>query len=284
MENILQAGQKANKKIAVLSKFIDSARKVAEDKKWKINSEKRDAVYKVEDKYNALLNLLDNDLDLAEAETKKCIEELSVASNKLDRFLKLKRLHEDGVTVKEIYLNPFEGRDVFLESLGSIIIDDTVCIRVYIKGQDGYRKKVNKFAVVLIGASIFGNGHGYENIVNYPRDFQATQGVNVCGENKNVNYRDDIAVVLKEAPTVEELKTWYNNAFTKDVTFGKYWNKEEHDKAVEDFNYVKENCNTPEWEKAYLEDRKLWYEQSVSNGVETKEYKRIVKRLVTLSL
>ena len=79
---------------------------------------------------------------------------------------------------------------------------------------------------------------------------------------------------VKDAPTKEELIEYYNKKGLSNL-----WKSAEFAELVKEYETVLTECNTPEWEREYLLSQKEYYEECVSNGISSPEYKKIVRLL-----
>lgn len=127
------------------------------------------------------------------------------------------------------------------------------------------RKPKNKFALIMIGRSIFN-----EDLIKYPYTYGNESSSYFYGLSINTN--------IKDAPTKEELVKFYNEK----VNNTPFWNKGEHDALVAEYEWVVANCTTKEWDLQYLLSRKYYYEHKCSNGVATKEYAQLLKDIKKL--
>jgi hypothetical protein len=270
MDKIIKEANFSKKQIEVLNKKEEKVNKDINEKITQLQNERNEKVYAIEDEYRDKINCLETTQREEQSLIKIEREKLYSVVKKLDRIFRLKEVVDNNNNKNlNIGLKNFEGRDVFIHDLNTRIKNQYIEINFYIRGT---KKPTNKFALVMIGNSIFNN-----ELINFPRDYMVTSGVSVeCGEDKN---HEDLAVVIKEAPTAELLKEWFDKRSSNLECF---WDEEklsEYKKLVEDYEWVKSNCDTDEWHKAYLEWKKEYYETNYSRYNEEKEYKKICKKL-----
>lgn len=148
----------------------------------------------------------------------------------------------------------------YIEPFKVIKDDEFVKIKVFISRND---KPKNKYTLCIIGATIFN-----KEILEVPYSY----GLDVRTEGNN------IAVSLKDAPETNDLVIWYEK--NKDKILKNFL--EEHKKVEEEYIKVVEETQTKEWQRAYWEDLKYYYENSYVNGTETEEYKKVLEELIKL--
>jgi hypothetical protein len=270
MDKLISEANSAKKQIKALNEQEKRVTKKADDQIWKLESEKRDKVYKIEDEYREKINYLESAKGAEQALIKTEREKLYSTVSRLDRIFKLKEIADKKKKDIKIDLVNFDGRALFIQYLYGTA-SKYLEAKFFIKETD---KPKNKYALVLVGDSIF-----TEVVIRFPRDYSATQRVSVkCGGNY-----ESLAVVIKEAPTADELRVWFEKKLNDSKTDSDiFWNEEtlkEFKKTIEEYEWVVANCNTPEWEMAYLGWKKEYFERNYSNYEAEAEYKRICKKL-----
>ncbi|HEY0090247.1 MAG TPA: hypothetical protein VGB37_15470, partial [Candidatus Lokiarchaeia archaeon] len=134
-------------------------------------------------------------------------------------------------------------------------------IFVYITGN---RKPKNSFSLIAVGNSYFN-----EKVIKIPYSY----GVEAHIDEANIR------TGIKDFETEEQLKNYLNK--NKSRILKEFI--ENHSKIEERYKLVmKEVENKKEWEIAYLENEKEYYEKCVSRGNETDEYKEVLKALKRL--
>ncbi len=127
-------------------------------------------------------------------------------------------------------------------------------------------KPINKFTLCAVGRSIFDS----KKILNFGWSYLSDAGEN--GHFKKV---------LKELPDKKDLIKWFEKNTNRNNIFKKEINKIEE--TIKKYEEVIKNTDSDEWKIAYLENRKNYYEKSVSRGTGTKEYSDIIQELIELT-
>lgn len=147
--------------------------------------------------------------------------------------------------------------------MGNLYEDDTAIVDAWIAPS---RKPVNKFQLVIVGNSIFNYRYSDDKLVDYPQSY----GLDIREEDANIR------VLVKEAPTIEALKSYFEKNKAK---LGALWKQEAHEATVQEYRWVRANCMTEEWEIELLLSRKHYYEHNYSGGTSTPEYAEIMREL-----
>lgn len=126
------------------------------------------------------------------------------------------------------------------------------------------RKPLNKFSLVVVGNTFFN-----EDVINIPYSY----GLD-CQDSK-VNVR----VGIKDFPTEKEAQEYYKRNYGKIlIDF-----RTKHVEIEAEYqNAISKTQNNKDWEIAYLEHQKEYYENNWSGYEEEEEYKQIVKDLKRL--
>lgn len=264
MNKIIEAANKAKEQIKTKNLLLESETKKLQSEKYEIASHYRDKIWQLERQKREKEYEIENKIAELDIAAKAEFTELRKPIKELKKIVSLMHLLKQGKQdLNLVAYNYYYGDKKYVELVDTLVDDKCLNLRVYMYEN---RKPKNKYTLCLAGASIF-----YDNdLINYPHDY----GCDIHFENRNVS----IIVNLKEAPTKQELLNWWNK--NKNRTF---WNSEEHAELVKLYEWVKENCNTDEWELAYLFDRKDYYENHYSRGTETEEYKEVIKQIERLT-
>jgi hypothetical protein len=123
-------------------------------------------------------------------------------------------------------------------------------------------KPKNKFSLTAIGNSAF------RDVLKPTYDY-----------GSSIFTTCDLLVTLRDFPTMEELSTWLSKH--KSVILSEYMTN--HNEVEAEYLQVVACCNTREWDKAYWEDRKDYYENRYSHGTEQPEYTNVIRELGKLA-
>lgn len=231
----------------------------------KIFNEYHDKIRKLEDERSDRLYAIDNKIDKIVDNATIEFAELSKPIHELNKILYLMHIYNREINepsdLQLIPSNTRYGNEIYVEEIDTLLNDSYMNLRVYVFEN---RKPKNKYILCIAGVSIFWD----DKIIKYPYAYG-------CDPDFD---KSTLKIQIKDAPTKEELIEWWNRNKTR-----AFWNSEEHAEVVKQYEWVKENCNTPEWQMAYLLKRKDYYENRVSHGVETPEYKAILKQIKKLS-
>jgi len=153
---------------------------------------------------------------------------------------------------EKIYINPI-----------SILKDDNFYkIAIYIYNN---RKPKNKYTLCVIGRSIFDS----KEILSLGR------GGYLSDINENGNFKG----VLKELPEKKDLIDWFkknkNKVFKEQIKI--------IEEVIKEYQGVLRNINSNKWEIAYLENKKDYYENHYSGGIEKQEYLEVIYKLIKLT-
>lgn len=120
-------------------------------------------------------------------------------------FLRIDTTQDLNITDEEIK-PPERYRERYRENLGVVFNDPYLKIRLFILEND---KPKNKYILVLIGKCLFDNGMGDRQLLKLPRDY----GIDGAPWGSSPQH------ILKEAASVEDLKTWWHTNGFKKVTW-----------------------------------------------------------------
>ena len=265
-------------------KEVNEANKVKDNKNLEFEKEKKE----VRDKYWDLQIKLDEKkkeaFNIISKKENKFDEEITqIFENPYKKMREFKRIIEFIGIYKEPYnldlevyqydyvrdkngigINQDKER-IFIKPL-SILKDDGSCkIGVYMYFNS---KPKNKYTLCVVGKSIFGSeSNNFRIYKNFGWNYLS-----------NISENGHFKKVIKELPTQEKLINWFTK--NKDKIF-----KEQIDKIeeiVKEYREVIKNTKSTEWEIAYLESRKQYYENNVSSGTITKQYETILQKLKKL--
>lgn len=141
--------------------------------------------------------------------------------------------------------------------------DKYAIIKIFVVEND---KPKNKFSLVVVGKSIFN-----EDLFTQRRNFYS---YHLSCDTDYVTVRLSII----DRPTREELLQYlekHKKNILKDYLA-------EHDQLERDYEKTIQLTNNKQWELAYWEDKKNYYENHYSNGIETEEYKEVLKQIKIL--
>jgi len=156
-----------------------------------------------------------------------------------------------------------EKIEIPYDEIKTIKNDEYAVIKVFIVEND---KPKNKLSLVVVGSSIFN-----KDLFTQRRDFYS-YGLS-CHTSHN-----SIQLVIKDKPTKEELLQYlekHKKNILKDYLL-------EHDQLEKDYEKTIQLTNNKQWELAYWEDKKDYYENRYSHGIETEEYKDVLKQIKIL--
>lgn len=258
------------KEKSVAQKVINEAKKEYEKASEKIKSEWREKNNKIRDniselerKKTELEEQKENKIDKLEYTKNKVYEQNIkpiIRYNIIIALIKTNEEQKRKPKILDFEIDMKENKEVI--NLGTVYKSDTINIKSFIIEND---KPVNKFDLLLVGEVIFN-----ENIIKYSIYY----GVGFSTTTSWVV--PNFCVYLKKGKNIDELKEWHNKNKNQ---LNDYWCFEQHKEIEKLFKWVQENCNTKEWKKGYLLSEKKYYENSVSRGIETREYKEVVKKL-----
>lgn len=154
-----------------------------------------------------------------------------------------------------------EERKRSIKPIDTIVSDEFKVINIYIAQN---KKPTNKYSLFAAGRTIFND----ENLIMRLRNYIQCCHTDHC----------NIELILKEMPTEEGLKLWYEK--NKSNILKEYLEK--HTEMESEYKETVELSKDKEWQILYLENLKDYYEKGVSHGEETEEYKSIVKELKKL--
>jgi len=217
----------------------------------------------LQDERNKKINKLNDEFKKIEIKEKEKIEKLSVHISKVKRILEFIRINKKGVRELDFKAYSYYGyprEKHYLKPIDTIADDKFKKIQVFICEND---KPKNKFSLCVVGMTIFN-----DDVLKIPYSY----GLHISKEDGYFN----IGLGLKDLPREQELKDFYGK--NKDNILKEFL--QEHKKAELEYKEVLENyINKKEWIKLYLENQLKYYENSVSRGTETDEYKKIKKEL-----
>jgi len=237
---------------------LDKEQKITGDSQRKISNRYYHLKCKLDKKESEEINIVNENFKWIEAKIKESIAEHSKIINQVKRILLLKKVAKAPSDLS-FKVKTYYGE--FLELIDETIKTPCLQLRVYVCYN---RKPKNKYALVVIGNSIFANN---EKLGTFPR----TYGLHLNDHGSNIRMH------LKDAPEVDKLKEYYSKKIKVLDEF-----LAQHDGLEKEYRSVQENNNTPEWERLYWEDQKEYYEKHVCQGTERTEYKVILRELAKL--
>jgi|ERR1035437_9031863 hypothetical protein len=257
MNNIISEAKEAQSKIDKRNTEIESILEKSESVYCEREENLQKAINILQDEKRTLYNNFSNEKDLTKHKLKNDVEALFSPIEKYNRIIEL-----IGVSKQEKDLNfkvtGVSGYKEFYKIIDSPLNDDFLNLKVVIYNNV---KPKNKYSLVLVGRSIFGRR---ENLIKYPYSYRC---------DLRIEPGANIETTLKDAPTIEELEAFWQKIKTKEFSF-----TPEHNKLVEDYKWVLNNCQTKEWQLEYWLQRK----EEVANwshGKDTKEYKEALKEI-----
>lgn len=128
-------------------------------------------------------------------------------------------------------------------------------------------KPKNKYSLIVAGNTIF-SGMIKDNLWRKYSDHLSWHS------NARIKYAS-IEKVIADKPTEEELKTFFERK--KPYILKEFL--EQHQGIEREYEEVIKATNTPEWELAYWENKKDYYENHYNRGNETDEYKEVLKNI-----
>lgn len=234
--------------------------------------------HKIYDKYNGLKRHLEGqenlERDLIDKKTEEAQKQISEKSKpyaeiklQIERSLGLIEAFKDkNNTTFEVYIYSdkdeagnyiSDKRKIILNPIEVLRDDNFKKIAVYIV-RNG--KPKNKYSLVIVGKSIFGEGFGLKRLFCYGLAIHETG----CSLLWNI----------RDRPTIEELKEWYSNNNNKLNPLNEYLTK--HREIEAEYKEAIKLYELKEWKILYLENQKDYYEK------ETEEYKEVIKQLKEL--
>lgn len=201
-----------------------------------------------------LLNLQEQEKPLKETqeEFKRIIEFINI--NKKEKNLNFRVFYyNDDYPRKEInYIEVFSLKNDEYAKIGLFVTNN--------------KNPKNKYSLIIAGKTIF-----TKKIMDLPFDY----GIYTRDENCN------IFTSVKVFPTKEKAIEYIEKS--KNKIFRDFLQK--HEKIEKEYKETLEQIkNKTEWEVAYLQEQKKYYENNVYQGRETQEYKEIVKQLKRLGV
>lgn len=144
--------------------------------------------------------------------------------------------------------------------MATIKDDKYAKIQAFIVDND---KPKNKYSLIVVGKSIF-----QEELFKGSRHpYWYGYGCHVSNNN--------IIIGLQDRPTKEELISYFEK--NKAKTLKDYL--EEHRQIEKEYEETIRQTDNKEWELAYWENQKDYYENHYSHGTETEEYKKVLKKI-----
>ncbi len=260
MKNLIKEAAEAKKQIADKERVMKAELELLEKHHSEISDFYWKAIRKLEDeKHEKVLAIERLKKDFIESQS-AFFEQTQEPISKLKTVLSLikhsKREDEKDLSLKQ------HSRHGMVEEVAALVDNQYLNLRVLIYTND---KPKNKYTLCIAGRSFF------SGVIEYP--FAYGSGLSFD------DYSPSILVILKEAPTVEELVAWYEKNKSR-----QFWNEQEHNEVVNLYEWVLENCNTYEWRLEYLLDRKDYWENRYSHGTNKPEYKEVLKAIKRLKM
>lgn len=225
-------------------------------------------------KYRNMIHALEHKRDLKDAKIeKKTEQELENLNKNKDSLISIRNEYR---ILMELFLiidhnltplTPFVYEykslvNIFYEPIDTIILDKYKRIQVYITHNK--KKPKNKFDIILVGDTIFNN-----KVIKLPNDY----GIDAHINNANIK------ILLKSGSSEKTLQEYFNK--NKEKILATYINLfSDIEKKYEKAKSLYKDKN---WQKAFLEWQKYYYEEHYSHGTETTEYKEIIKKLKDFS-
>lgn len=168
--------------------------------------------------------------------------------------------HYDYIRNKEGSIESTDKVKFYYTPIGVLCNDDYKKLFVYIVNNS---KPTNKFSLVVVGNSKFN-----KEIIELPYSY----GFDAHTEDANIQGN------IQDKPTEEELKEYFVR--NQKRMLKSFLTK--HALIEAEYLEVEKETDTKEWKLAYLENKKDYYENHYSGGIETKEYKEVVKEIEKL--
>lgn len=258
--DIIKQANHASKEIARINKEEDIHEELLDKQRTKAFYKYQDQIDKIRSEQREVEREFEEKKEKLNKEATDEIMELRPAVEKLKRILELMEITKREKPSLKLKANN-RGKEIIL--IDEPRKDQYIRLYVYIYEND---KPKNKYSLAIVGKHIF-------NSDMLPRESYPTSYFKPYFENNNASF----TVNIKDAPTKEELIKFYEKADKNGL-----WVSGHFANLVKEYEFVLENCNTPEWEKEYLLDQKDYYENRYSNGIAQPEYKKVIKRLKAL--
>ncbi len=267
MNKIISAAHQAQKELNSLDNNLSKEIEYNRKKGWQHINEISDKIQALEAKKHRVQNRMDKRDSRIKKRYEKLMSTLHEPIQRLERIIQLIDLmnRSEVPDLKTVVDNSGYAQTAFVVNLHK---DKYLNLNVYVTET---RKPKNKFSLYLIGNSFFPRTD--DGLVKYQYDY----GCDIRFKQNSPN----IIIALRQAPTKEELIKWAFDNKEKILTLTGF-PTEQHNDTVREYEWVVENCQTKEWRKAYLLSEKKYYENRVSRGEESEEYKAIVKQLASL--
>ena len=251
---------------------FDKSDRAVEDRYYKLerrlNEQKLKERNRISKKYNKFNEKIEKQIKPYSekiSEFKKIIKLIETSKAKVDLNIEMYKYDyprdEDGDVIRTDTGSYPDKERMFLKPI-SILKNDEFCnIAVYIYTN---KKPTNCYSLCVVGRSIFDS----ENILSFS-----------WSHLSNIDENGHFKRELKSLSDTESLVKWFNK--NKQKIFKEKIKKIEE--TIKEYKEVIKNTNTKEWEIAYFESRKDYYENHYSHGEETKEYGEVIKKLVDLT-
>lgn len=288
IENKKVGTENYDKKIQEHKKAIEEIKKldkIEHTKKLEFENDKR----KIRDKYWDLQMKLDEDKNkefkIISVKEKKFDEErteqIKPHSKKISEFERIMEFIGIYKEQKDLNIEMYKY-DFVRDDKGYALSEDKEKILIkpisILKNDEGYcrievfiylnKKPKNRFTLCVVGKSIFGDKFD-KRILNFCSGWNYLSDINENGDFKKV---------IKELPDKNKLIEWFDK--NKDKVFKEQMDKIEE--IIKEYREVIKNTKSKEWEIAYLESRKRYYENCVARGTEKEEYLKILLELKKL--
>jgi len=255
-----------------LNKNFERERSEVKNKFWDLHQKLKDKEYKdiekIEDKQDNLNKEMEEKINPHSKkinEFENIINLMKVSKNQVDLNLEMYYYNyprnDKGEIIRTKTGNYPDKEKIYLKPLSILKDNKFYKIAVYIYKNS---KPKNKFTLGVIGKSIFDS----KKILGFGWSYLA-----------DINENGHFKKGLKCLPTKEELIKYFEK--NKDKILKKEIDKIEE--TIKEYKEVILNTKNKEWEIAYLESRKDYYEKSVSHGTETPEYSKIINNLFNLT-
>ena len=260
MKNLIKEAAEAKKQIANKERAIKAELELLEKRHSEISDFYWKAIRKLEDEKHEKVSAIERLKKEVRENQSAFFEQTQEPISKLKTVLSLIE-HSKREDKKDLSLKP-HSRHGIVEEVAVLVDNQYLNLRVLIYTND---KSKNKYTLCIAGRSFF------SGVIKYPFAYGSSLSFDI--------HSPSILVILKEAPTVEELVVWYGKNKCR-----QFWNEQEHNEVVNLYEWVLENCNTYEWQLEYLLDRKDYWENRYSHGTDKPEYKQVLKAIKRLKM
>jgi hypothetical protein len=247
MTDLIRNFQKAKETSEKISNKMDHIRIETDKQCQKVKWFYQDKIYALEQERDRQVDILTTKSSKEIEYLKNEAEKSHQILNNVDRLFSFMKLFIEGFSVDEpevYYYSELERRRIFVSPIATLKEDAYCKFRLYILPN---RKPKNKFSLIIYGtAPLLGAKDPFR------AKFKFNEKCNVSKEALVKYYQRNEARIKARLPTnLDELAADY-------------------EKAVKLFQ-------DDAWKSLYLEDQKYYYEERVSRGVNSPEYRDIIK-------